>query len=120
MDKLSEVTLTTLAGGGAVELFEHEFKKVLANILDPNTDAESKRSVTLEVVIEPHESRESGAIVVKVKSKLAFPRPLGSLVHFGEHQGRPVAVGFDPRQHDAFHNEADASVRPITHVRSAL
>jgi hypothetical protein len=119
MDKLSEVTLTTLAGGGAVELFEREFKKVLANILDPNTNAAEKRSVTIECVIEPHESRESGAIAVKVKSKLAGPKPLASLVHFGEHNGRPVAVGFDPRQHDAFHTEADASVRPITHARSA-
>jgi len=41
------VSLETLKGGAAVQLFDEELQKVLANIMDPNTEAGAVRSVRL-------------------------------------------------------------------------
>ena len=40
-----KVSLTNLGNGAAVELFDHELQKVLANIDDPNTDPKEKRKI---------------------------------------------------------------------------
>ena len=40
--RASVVTLSNIANGAAVELFDHELKKVMANIKDPNADAKNQ------------------------------------------------------------------------------
>jgi hypothetical protein len=42
------VSLETLGQGAAIELFSEELRKVLENVLDPNTKATATRSVTLK------------------------------------------------------------------------
>lgn len=108
----TEVTLAGLANGGAVELFDRELARVLANIADPNTEPKTVRKITVEVFIKPQEDRESGQIAVRVASKLAPNKPMASTVYMGQQGGRLVAVTIDPRQHDMFHGGAD--VLPLT------
>lgn len=45
--KLINFDLSTMANGGVQEKFVQELKKVTENILDPNTDAKKKRTVTI-------------------------------------------------------------------------
>lgn len=51
--ELNQMTLANLGGGAAVERFQEELQKVITNILDPNTEAQAKRSVVLKVTIKP-------------------------------------------------------------------
>lgn len=44
-----EITLMTLGGGVAQELFAREMAKVLASIADPNTEPDAPREITLKV-----------------------------------------------------------------------
>lgn len=111
-EKVKEVSLANLANGAAVELFDRQFGKLLENIADPNTDAQTKRIVSVEVTVTPTEDRETGHVAVAVKSKLAPPRPAPGTIHLGERHGKPVAVTYDLRQQDFF-VEQDEDIRPI-------
>ena len=92
------VSLETLGQGAAVELFADELKKVLANVLDPNTKASAKRSVTLTLEIKPDEDRSFAHTSLEVKSKLAPTKPVGVPIYIGQHAGEAVATERDSRQ----------------------
>lgn len=92
------VSLETLGQGAAVEMFADELKKVLANVLDPNTKASAKRSVTLTLEIKPDEDRSFASSSIEVKSKLAPTKPVGVPIYIGNHAGQPVATERDTRQ----------------------
>jgi hypothetical protein len=96
------VTLTTLADGAAVELFQSELDRVLRNIADPNTDAKMVRKVTLEVTFMPDEEREVGEVKVKASAKLAGVKGARTRVFFGNHKGQLVATEFNPKQAGLF------------------
>lgn len=112
MEKLTELKLETLAGGAALELFDRELQEVLKNIQDPNTEAEKARAIHVKVTLSPSEDRDRADVALEVKSKLAPPKPVKSLVHMGEKDGRLVAVSYDPRQSDLF-RETDEGIVPI-------
>jgi hypothetical protein len=96
------VTLSTLADGAALELFQAELERCVENILDPNTDPEAVRKVVLEVRIEPNQDREVGICSVKVRSTLAGIRGAGTTLFFGRHQGQAIAVESNPKQTQLF------------------
>lgn len=112
-DQMNQVTLQTLKGGAAVELFNHELEKAIADALDPNADPKAKRTVTLKVVLAPTEDRETAAIGFKVETKLAGPKPMATMVFIGHEDGK--AVAYDRIQTTAFPGEEPgAAVTPIT------
>lgn len=53
------VSFDTLAGGAVKERFHQELDKVLANIMDPNTDANAVRGLTLSIKLKPHKDNRS-------------------------------------------------------------
>jgi hypothetical protein len=70
-DKSINFSLSEIAEGGVQEKFAAEMKKVADNILDLNTEAKTKRKVTLELILEPNDNRDAVDVTVNVKSKLA-------------------------------------------------
>lgn len=66
------MTLATICGGGVQERINHALQKVSENILDPNTDPEKKRSITLTLTLKPSaEDREDVVVEASVGMKLA-------------------------------------------------
>ncbi|KRK83443.1 hypothetical protein FC78_GL001399 [Companilactobacillus bobalius DSM 19674] len=59
-----------MSNGGVQEKFEQELKKVSENILDENTDAKKKRSVTITLTYLPNDNRDAISVYSEVKSKL--------------------------------------------------
>lgn len=113
-DGLVGLTLDTLGNGAADELFQHELDKVIRNIADPNTDPKAARKIMVEVTFTPiGADREVVSQAVKVTSKLAGLTPITATTYLVEKNGKPMAVGRDVRQVDAF-EETDDSVRPIS------
>lgn len=92
------VTLTTLAGGAVVELFQAELGKVLASIADVNTDPTKAREIIVRVKIHPDEKREMGQIQLEVSSKIPSFRPVSTVLFFSKHRGEYVAVEHNPKQ----------------------
>lgn len=68
---MSEITLANLGGGAAVAKFEQELAKLAKNIMDPNTDAEVARTVTLTVTVKPSKDRNWAGIKISAIAKLA-------------------------------------------------
>lgn len=88
---MNDMTLANLGGGAAEELFAAELSAVLANIDDPNTDAEAKRTITLTVVFEPEGNRREAKVRIGCKSRLAATLPHALTVGIGMDQGKLVA-----------------------------
>jgi len=106
------VTLKTLDGGSAVELFDQELKKLVENVFDLNTSPKTKRKISLEVVFQPSEDRASAVVYIDVKSKLAGQRGSGTQVYFGKVDGVRVAV--EPiKDHGLFDKPTGGKVVPM-------
>lgn len=112
----NEITLATLDGGGAAELWQHEFRRLMTNIADRNTDPDAVREITLKVKLKPHADRELLETKYTVTSKPAGHKPVGGFAYIGKtRDGTVVATGKDVRQTDAFETEEEkAAVTPIT------
>ena len=92
------VTLESLGNGAANEMFETELLRVLGNILDPNTEPEALRKITLELKIKPTKDREMGNCEISVTSKLSANAAYPTRFFIGRENGRPVAYENNPRQ----------------------
>lgn len=115
MSELQEITLETLDGGGAMELWQDRFEELLRNVADMNTDPEAAREIVLKVKVQPHKSRELGEITYAIALKTAGPKPISATAYFGKTEdGRIVAQGRDPRQGDLLEQEEEPGVRPLT------
>lgn len=116
------ITLASIGGGAALELFEHEFKRVLTNIADVNTNAKKPREINIKIVIKPDDDRDVGEAQVFVSSKLAATKPVKSTVYFGKKDGKLVAVENNPIQPNMFDSpekKADmAKVVPLSQASS--
>jgi hypothetical protein len=96
-----KVALGNLGRGAALELFDREFNRALANIVDPNTKAEGVREITLRVKISPDENREAADVEVECKSKLCGNKPFKTQMFVGKASGAGVvAFESNPKQID--------------------
>lgn len=87
--KLREVSLVTLGGGAAVELFDDALRELLRNVADPNTEPKATREIVLKVKIKPSESRDFAAVEIHCAPKLAAVSPATTHVFLGT-DGRTV------------------------------
>lgn len=104
------VTLVSIGNGAALELFDHEFKRVIANIADINTSPKKKRTITLKIVIQPSEDRGIGYANVEVQSALAPVKPVEATMYFGKKDGQLIAVQTNPQQPGIFDTEKPSIV----------
>jgi len=99
---MDNVTLDTIGNGALLELFSEELARVLANIADPNTEATTKRAITVTVSFKPKSDREIADVDLKCSSKLAGIVTVQTRVFMGRRNGRLIAVEDDPRQSNLF------------------
>jgi hypothetical protein len=104
--EFSEVTLETLGSGVVSELFAVEFRKILDNIDDPNTDPTIIRRLTIEIAVKPSKDRSNAAFAVTAKTKTASPEAHVGVVHLSRvgsflraytTDPAPVLPGFEAR-----------------------
>lgn len=65
------IDLENLAGGELAEKFEDAMKKVVANMMDPNTPYKNKRKISTNLSLEQNENRDDVAIECTVNTTLA-------------------------------------------------
>ena len=97
---MQDVTLNTLCGGAAQELFAMEQQRVAENIMDPNTDPEAPREITLKIKFKPSPSRDYADVSLTVASKLAAAAGRKGPVFIGEAGGHAVVRQQDIAQQE--------------------
>lgn len=109
MSEAESVSLVNLSRGAAVELFDHELKKVLGNVKDVNTDAKAKRKITLEVIFSPYPDRVGIDVAIACTSKLSGVNQVtGGSMFIAVQEGEYRAFSHDLRQEPLFKEEAPA------------
>ena len=101
---MQPMTLDTLAGGAAAELFTEELARVLANLADPNMST-AARTITLTVSFKPNRERDAADLSIVCTSKLAGILPVDTKVFIGKQHGKWIAVEHDPKQVGLFDQE---------------
>ena len=67
-----KLTLASMCGGGVQERINRCLAKISDNILDPNTEAKKKRTLTIQITFTPDEDdREDVSVDVSTNVKLA-------------------------------------------------
>jgi hypothetical protein len=87
-----KLSIDTIDNGAIIELVDHEAKKVINNILDPNTIGKGQRQIIVSIKFNPSENRETVTIDYQVTSKLQPCRPNTVLAMVGrDEQNEAVA-----------------------------
>lgn len=100
-----KMTLMTIADGAAIEKFDAEFERVMANITDPNTSAQKTRKIRLEFEFRPGSSREFVSVKIKSASVLVPETPFESDILLQKENGKVFAVSPNSRQRQIFDEE---------------
>jgi len=97
------LSFENLGCGAAEEKFEEALRKVLANILDPNTMPKTAREVVLRVKIKPSEARTDADVIIDVSTKLATDKPFPTRIFIGKNaKGNPEAHEVNANQFNLF------------------
>lgn len=115
MGEVEPIGLTTICHGGVPEVFDRELRAVLANITDPNTDAEKTRKITITFTFTPHEDRSGAAVFFTCKAAVQPATVAKSQVFLSRHTGQLKAYGSDARQTALFGDGESKS--PVTAVK---
>ncbi len=109
MIKTREVNVLELARGAILEQIEMEQTNIMANILDPNTDAKKARKLTITLTFKPDDSREYVAVEAQAKTALAPIMPISTRIMVeADSDGVPRAAELlkrDPNQMEIFEDE---------------
>lgn len=91
-------SILEMAMGAFKERADYEMSKIIDNILDPNTRADKKRSLTVTIDILPDNERQNLRISTTVKSKLEPTNPVSTALYITDGQnGAPTVVEMVPQ-----------------------
>lgn len=86
MAKNINLNLSELSNGAIQEKIDRELKKVMQNILDPNTDFNKARKISITISMTSNEQRNSLSTDVAVKSTLAPQKSVSTTVLVGRNE----------------------------------
>lgn len=75
-NKLNRESILRMAQGTFEERVDRAMAEAIDNILDPNTKATAKRSITLNIELRPDKERSHIEVSVSVKTKLETLNPV--------------------------------------------
>lgn len=78
------IDLEDYANGALSERVNGAFYEVAKNILDPNTNAEKKRSITVTITFAPAKNRQTANIDISCKTSLAPPENVQTTMVMGK------------------------------------
>lgn len=117
----NRTSIIQMARGAIMERIDYEMKTVIDNILDPNTKAVAKRTLSLTIDLTPDDNRKVLAVSCTVKSKLVPTNPVATALYIsGEDADGVTAVEMVPNipgQADLFGGEEEAA--PVLKLVSA-
>ncbi|QGH35168.1 replication terminator protein [Gracilibacillus salitolerans] len=79
----NQIKLSEFQDGSLDERFNIEYRKVMDNLLNPNTDFKKARKVTITFTFNAKENRESADVSAQVSSKLVPYKEVDSTILLG-------------------------------------
>lgn len=90
-------SLDKLLNGALAERFKGAMEDVIANIIDPNTEADKMRKINFTVSIKPNDNRDIASFKIDAKTTLTPPKALETTIMFGaDEDGVIVAREYNP------------------------
>lgn len=83
MKQQEKSSLLDMVQGGVKERVGLEFEKIMDNILDPNTEAKKKRTITLKIEFAPDAERKTIGVSYTASSKLIPMNPISTSLYVG-------------------------------------
>ena len=112
-----KINILELSHGAIAEQISNELGKVLANLVDPNTDVKTKRKLTVTLEFKPDENRDVVECSAQASCTLAKVKPITTkLLMDTDHLGRPVAAEFNRDKGSALAEEIDTELKLIKSV----
>lgn len=81
MDEDMKKSILEMCNGAFLERADYEIGHIMANILDPNTDAKAKRTLVLKLVLQPDANRQNIAVYCESEAKLAKLLPVATTLY---------------------------------------
>lgn len=97
-----EASIMTIGNGGALELFDRELARVLANIKDVNTDPKKRRKISLNFQFDPHPDRSGAQCIITVETKMPSVNGVAGSIYIGRQGNNFRAFTQDIRQGGLF------------------
>lgn len=105
-------SIMDMGNGAFKERADYEMGRIMENIMDPNTSATKKRTLTIQMVFTPDADRRQIAVSVTAKSKLEPTNPVATALYItGDGNGEPIAVEMVPQipgQQNVYGGEQEA------------
>ena len=98
-------------------MVDEAIREVLENIVDPNTEATAKRSVTLTIKLNPDKERSTLGIELGVKTSFAPRETIGAMAFISHTRDGVVAVENDPGQRNLY-EEDDETDTPVVDIKT--
>ena len=97
------INIGNICEGALIDAFELELTRVLHNVMDLNTDARAKRSISMKVNFHPKDDRIQLNVEFKCESALAPLSAKTSRIFIGkDEEGTLYGLKDDPRQMNIF------------------
>ena len=82
-----DASLTNLGQGAAVEKFDHELKRALSDLLDPNKESKKERKITLVVKLKPSDTQGVVNTTIECDATLAKRKSFSTNLLVGKGPG---------------------------------
>ena len=89
---MKSVQIQELKNGGILEMVNRELQLIADDVANVNKKADSKRSLTLKLDIEPTIDGQFGKITVNVSSTLGKQKPLEGSLYFGYNEDTKTGI----------------------------
>lgn len=88
----SSINLEKLAGGAFTEKLNEALAQVAENIQNPNTDASTKRGITVNIKFQPSKNREMVSTTIQVTTKLAATEAIETQMVMGTTRAGEIQI----------------------------
>lgn len=88
----SSINLEKLAGGAFTEKLNEALAQVAENIQNPNTDASTKRGITVNIQFKPSKNREMVSATIQVTTKLAATEAIETQMIMGTTRAGEIQI----------------------------
>lgn len=105
-DEFYELNVGNILGGKFPERFDKAIKQLIDNMRDPNTPADAARKITFEFTVKPTEDRQTAAVMLTTKLKLASMESVAGTIYVSKAEGSLKAYTRDLRQEVMFQETA--------------
>lgn len=91
--EMNQKSILEMARGAIRERVDYEMSKIVNNILDPNTVAQTARKLTVTLTLKPNEKRDQIAVSSAVSCKLAPTNEVSTQLYVEmDEDGLPVIL----------------------------